>query len=171
MPSGKTHDFFNILVLIVGIAVVFSYNLLADQMDEDVLKNCLYLFLGSYIFSTFMLSPDLDLHKNRSKLNWGFLRFIWYPYSKIFSHRGISHSLIFGILTRLVYIYFFYFLGLLAYWYYSDIDFEDLRFLFVEAPGDFEIAYGITFLAGIYFPSILHSILDWFVSSVKKSKK
>lgn len=170
MPSGRTHDLFNVgmlLVLAIGVAL---YSFLADNMDEDVLENCLFLFLGAYFFSTFLLSPDLDLKKNRSKLNWGFLRWIWWPYSKTFKHRGLSHSLIWGIPTRLIFIYLIYFSGLMVFYVLGDYYFEEMPFWFVDAD-NFEVEYVAALLLGVYLPSITHSLLDVMVTHEKKAKR
>lgn len=53
-----------------------------------------------------MMSPDLDLAEQNvnSKKAWGPLGFIWVPYGKMFSHRGLSHTWIVGPLTRLGYL-------------------------------------------------------------------
>lgn len=62
------------------------------------------LFSLAYLFSSLMLSPDLDLRHNKARSNWGVLGFVWIPYTKIFKHRGLSHSLILGTFTRLAYL-------------------------------------------------------------------
>lgn len=35
---------------------------------------------------------------------WGRLAFLWWPYAKLFRHRGISHHVLWGPLTRLLYL-------------------------------------------------------------------
>lgn len=58
----------------------------------------------SFLAATFLLSPDLDLHYSTPTKNWGILRVIWRGYSKVFRHRGLSHSLFFSSFTKLIYI-------------------------------------------------------------------
>ncbi len=169
MPSGKTHDIANVVLILFGITVIVSYNVLSKHMDEDIFNNCLILFVSAYAFSTFLLSPDLDLKRNRSKLNWGFLRWIWQPYSKVFKHRGISHSILWGILTRLIYIYAVYFTALLIYYFFSDMDFNDLPFLFVDSD-EIRWQYITALLLGVYIPSIFHTVLDRAVTGIKTGK-
>jgi uncharacterized metal-binding protein len=101
MPSGKTHLRIELFVLPLCVALLFAaqhYQLIAVSWEE------MAIFAGAYLFSSLMLSPDLDLRHNRSRRRWGPLGFLWIPYTKIFKHRGVSHSLIFGTLTRLGYL-------------------------------------------------------------------
>ena len=65
--------------------------------------NRLYFTIG-YAFSTFFLSPDLDLFYSKASKNWKLLRVIWWPYSKLMKHRGLSHSLLLSTLSKLLYI-------------------------------------------------------------------
>ncbi len=167
MPSGKTHDIANVIIILFGVTLIISYNVLSQHMDEDIFQNCLILFVCAYAFSTFFLSPDLDLKRNRSKLNWGFLRWIWRPYSKVFKHRGISHSFIWGIPTRLIYIYAVYFISLVIYFFLVDIDFHELPFLFVETE-EIRWQYIAALLLGIYIPSFSHTLLDLAVTGIKR---
>jgi uncharacterized metal-binding protein len=101
MPSGKTHLRIELFLLPLCVALLFAaqhYQLIAISWEETA------IFAGAYLFSSLMLSPDLDLRHNRSRRRWGPLGFLWLPYTKIFKHRGVSHSLIFGTLTRLGYL-------------------------------------------------------------------
>lgn len=177
MPSGKTHDLFNIgfLGLIAG-----AFWLIVEIMElwmTPIWKDSIWIFLGAYLVSTFLLSPDLDLHKNRSKNNWGFLRWLWKPYSKVFSHRGLSHSFIFGVLTRIIYLYSFYFIGLMVYYLFQDNEyiFSNLPFFFLELDPYYDdtannMVYISVALTGLYIPAILHTVLDHIVSRIKKKR-
>lgn len=60
----------------------------------------------SFVLATFLLSPDLDLKQSTVTQNWRGISFIWEGYSKVFSHRGWSHSVFLSSLTRLSYIAF-----------------------------------------------------------------
>lgn len=170
MPSGKTHDIANVILILFGFTVIISYNVLSEHMDEDIFNVCLILFVSAYTFSTFFLSPDLDLRRNRSKLNWGFFRWIWWPYSKVFKHRGISHSILWGIPTRLIYIYLVYFTVIIIYFFLSDIDFDELPFLFVEID-EIRWQYIASLILGVYIPSVSHTVLDNAVTGIKRGGK
>lgn len=91
MPRGKTHDKFNLFVgaVITGVMIGF-------QLHYGIIVG----FVGGWLLSTFIFTPDLDtMPKKRTKL----LRLVLYPYSLFFKHRGVSHSLLFGTLTRIIY--------------------------------------------------------------------
>lgn len=74
-----------------------------------------WMFGGSFVFATFLLSPDLDLHHSSPAQNWGYLKTIWLPYSKIFKHRGLSHVPILGTGTRFIYLCVLACFGILIY--------------------------------------------------------
>lgn len=97
MPSGETHLKLE-LILLPGFLVAFYL------LNPNLNLESLLLFGGTYLLSSLLLSPDLDLRVNKSRRRWGPLRFIWFPYTKIFKHRGLSHSLLFGPFTRLAYL-------------------------------------------------------------------
>lgn len=78
------------------------YFLAKDYVDTDAQ----ILFVAGYAFASFFLSPDLDLFYSTATKNWKFLRLLWWPYSKIMKHRGLSHSLFLSTITKLVYISF-----------------------------------------------------------------
>lgn len=103
MPSGRVHNFINIAsysVLAVGVVMGSRANILSVSPAQ-----ALFFSLGFWA-GTFLLSPDLDLAEGRvnSKRYWGALGFLWVPYGKMFSHRGMSHTWVVGPLTRLVYL-------------------------------------------------------------------
>ncbi len=57
-------------------------------------------FLFGWLFATLVFSPDTDvMPKKRS----GVLQFFLYPYSILFKHRGVSHGLITGTISRILY--------------------------------------------------------------------
>ena len=151
MPSGKTHTAVE-LFLWPGLTAGY-YALLQPSWEE------LALFSGAYLFSSLLLSPDLDLHKNLARRRWGPLGFIWTPYSKFFKHRGISHSLVLGPLTRLVYLGLVFGAVLLG-----------LSYAGFALPQEFPVQVGQQTLlalgAGLYLPNVLHVLLDKIVSAL-----
>lgn len=63
------------------------------------------LVIGAYLFSGLWLSNDLDIY-SRIYRRWGPLRWLWYPYQKLVSHRSwLSHGFAIGPLGRMVYLY------------------------------------------------------------------
>lgn len=76
---------------------------------------CLPLYLCGYpitsaslttglMIGTLLITPDLDLHLNDARRNWGPLRFIWTPYAALSRHRGMSHTYLLGPSIRLAYL-------------------------------------------------------------------
>lgn len=103
MPSGNVHNLINtgaFLVIAGSTAYARQQGLVSPSWPE------ILAFTGSFFIGTFMMSPDLDLAEQNvnSKKAWGPLGFIWVPYGKMFSHRGLSHTWIVGPLTRLGYL-------------------------------------------------------------------
>lgn len=113
----------------------------------------------SYLASSLLLTPDLDLRNNDTRNRWGLLGFIWIPYSKVFKHRGLSHSLLFGMITRIGY------LSLLAAavfvgTYYAGVNVPTIRW----TPNWPLIA---AMAAGLYAPNVLHVLYDHWDTSRK----
>lgn len=149
MPSGKTHIAFELFLWPIFIA---GYAWFLKPPMED-----LTVFAGTYLFSSLFFSPDLDLRRNSSRRRWGPLGFIWTPYTKVFKHRGVSHSLVFGTMTRLLYLTALSGLVLLGLLYAGMV----LPQVKVE-PHLLLIAY-----AGLAIPNIVHATLDRIVSALK----
>lgn len=103
MPAGRTHNLINSLsfVALGGAALALR------QAGQLTLEPVWALhFTWAFFVGTFLLSPDLDLAEGRvdSKRRWGPLGWLWVPYGRMFSHRGLSHTWVVGPLTRLVYL-------------------------------------------------------------------
>jgi uncharacterized metal-binding protein len=98
MSSYKGHCFFNILLTLPAM-IAAQYYLLHPK---PVL---LFTFVTTFLYTTFFMSPDLDLVHNIKLFSLrGFFSIPFRAYSKIFKHRGISHSFIFGSLTRIAWL-------------------------------------------------------------------
>lgn len=151
MPSGERHLQIE-LILWLPFTVGF-YFLTASLMHS-------LIFTGAYLVSSLLLSPDLDLKENRPRRRWGVLSFIWWPYVRIFKHRGVSHSLLFGPLTRLGYLAVLLAL-LIAVLYYLQISLPQLR-----VPLSREVL--IALLSGLYAPNLLHVLVDRFHSGIRR---
>ena len=105
MPSGKTHTRIDLLMLalLIGGAAYFR-EFLSGVFGRDELVEYGAVFVVAYLFGSFLLSPDMDLHTSNPMKNWGMLRFLWRPYAALFKHRGLSHVPIVGTLTRVLYL-------------------------------------------------------------------
>ena len=123
-----------------------------------------------------MLSPDLDLSSSGSSNRWGIFRFLWYPYNKLFSHRGISHSIIFGTLTRIIYLFLIYSFFLFIYFYINNIikiksiDIFIVYFFDMINVVKLYKKESILIFIGLNVPGILHVLADDIYSFYKKKK-
>ncbi|NOZ76954.1 MAG: hydrolase [Euryarchaeota archaeon] len=147
MPGDTTHNITGILLL--GIAV---YVLAGRGVGQDFLL----VFVLSYLFSLLWLSPDLDVDRGSGSLRrWGPLGFLWYPYKELFRHRGISHSILLGPLTRVAYL-----AGMLwlALWLLS---------IGVSLPWPSSRHLGPLVL-GLWLPDTLHCLLDRCLTWLKR---
>lgn len=103
MPDHKTHDQ---LGLIAAAALIpSSYAVLHYGLDAApaAAYSGMLLVVGSHLWATWMLSPDLDINSAIYE-RWGPLRWLWLPYQTFTPHRSwFSHSGISGAF-RLVYL-------------------------------------------------------------------
>ncbi len=145
MPSGKVHFGFEAGVL-AGCAVVAAGFVRRGSLSTG----SLVAFACGFAFSMFFLSPDLDLTRSRPTHRWGWLSFLWWPYAKVFRHRGVSHHVIWGPLTRLGY------LALVAAAVAAAVAALTGHQLAVgRLPVD-----GWAILVGVYVPNVAHVLVD-----------
>lgn len=140
MPDGIVHDRITFWLLLPVFLACFV-------VTRDWLL-CSICGL-SFVFSGLMFNGDLDTYSNPYK-RWWLLRFIWYPYQKLSSHRSYwSHGPIMGTVGRLLW------LGLICsplLWYYG------------EQIESYIIVYRVELLwclIGLELGSLSHSISDW----------
>lgn len=149
MPSAKKHLQIEFFFLPLAIFVFYLFR-------PTILESAVYG--SSYIFSSLLLSPDLDLASSQTLKRWGPLRGFWLPYQKIFRHRGLSHNLILGPATRIVYLLFIltllaWIINYLLIWF----EFPGLQFMpAFRVIGNWLL---ITII-GLYIPNFLHIICD-----------
>jgi uncharacterized metal-binding protein len=150
MPSGGRHLRLELFLLPLFLAGLYF-------MKPD--WKWLTTFGSAYLFSSLWLSPDLDLRSNDTRRRWGVFGFIWIPYTKIFKHRGLSHNLLFGPLTRVGYLFLLGFIVIYA-----------LNYLGVRADFHLRISKEILTMIGVglYLPNVLHILYDHFDSRVLK---
>ena len=141
MPSGRVH-------LTVELALLPGW--VAAGAWLGVGERELTAFTLSYTCASLLLSPDLDLARSAPARRWGALRILWTPYALLFRHRGLSHSLLLGPLTRLLYLGGLAALTLLALHYLAGVPLPH------QVPGWLPGPV----LAGVYLSHFLHVGLD-----------
>jgi len=122
----------------------------------------LLTFAVAYLFSSLLLSPDLDLRSNSARRRWGVLGVIWVPYTKVFKHRGLSHNLLLGPLTRIGYLF------LLGATVVYALNYFGLR-ANIRIHLDREVLAMIGI--GLYLPNVLHILYDHFDSKCKRPSR
>lgn len=93
---GYQHTAINLAVtgVVVGALTLLGHSQTAAAVSSGM------------VFGTLLITPDLDLHYNDARRNWGGLKFIWAPYAALSTHRGINHTYLVGPMLRLLYLAF-----------------------------------------------------------------
>lgn len=146
MPSGKTHlriELLGWVLCALGASILWTRQAISGAVAGA--------FLLSYLFSAFFLSPDLDLSYSRAARRWGVARLLWRPYAWIFPHRSVSHHLIFGPITRLLYLSGLVALGLAALHLATGATPQ------IRIPPRASLAAAAL---GVYLPNQLHTLAD-----------
>lgn len=137
------------------------------------------IYSAAFVFSTFLLGPDLDLYYSKINKNWGVLRFIWWPYARLSKHRGLSHTPFLSSVIRLAYALLalsFVFGGLFVWTYWGITGDKQGAFESLEAKHLWPHIYGfiirykmeiIAGVTGVILSDIFHFSMD-HLSSVKK---
>jgi uncharacterized metal-binding protein len=161
LPAGDIHlrlELAALLLIVVGGLGMASLGELDDWSDSLV---PLVGFVGAYLFSCLLLSPDLDLARSSPQNRWGPLRLLWRPYARLFRHRGLSHNLLFGPLSRILYLgVILATIPCMLYWG-ADIDmpwFED-AWKYLGRDGLWSLAIGLV------LPNEIHIVADRFFSA------
>lgn len=98
MSNYKTHTKFNLLLALPVLTAGIYYFLTPPHVYLGV-------FVGTFAYSTLFMTPDLDLvHQVKLRSLRGFFSLPFRYYSRFFRHRGLSHSLLFGSLTRILWL-------------------------------------------------------------------
>jgi len=156
MSSGKTHFRIeaSLFVVCAGLSVLL-------ELREWITISQALLFLGSYLFSMILMSPDLDLSKSAAFYRWGVLRWIWFPYAWIFRHRQTSHHPLLGPLSRILY------LGILVL---------AATFIYLVSTGNpgprmrLSIEAVLPVCLGLYLPNLEHILADQ-ISTARRRKR
>ncbi|MGQ9602146.1 MAG: DUF2227 family putative metal-binding protein [Candidatus Bipolaricaulia bacterium] len=154
MPSGRRHlqlELFLLPLALIGLRL----------LGQD--WSGLLAFGAAYFFSSLWLSPDLDLRSNDARRRWRPLGFIWIPYTKVFKHRGLSHNLLLGPLTRIGYLFL---LGLIVVLVLNYLGLRANLHLQVRVSKEILGMIGL----GLYLPNALHILYDHFDSKLLRSR-
>jgi len=156
MPSGRTHLRIELAALVPIAGAVSWLTTTAVVPAERGAA-----FLGGYLLSSLLLSPDLDLRASGPMRRWGPLRVLWIPYAAAFRHRRLSHNPLLGPTTRLAY---------LGAWIAL------VSWLTAVALGrPLSVSWGgwpimVAFLVGAYVPNEMHIIADWTGTAWKQRR-
>jgi uncharacterized metal-binding protein len=150
MPLARTH--LRIELIIFGCCILVACFL---RRKDGIGPTEAKLFLSSYLFSSLFLSPDLDLARSRASRRWGIGRVLWWPYSHFFRHRRLSHHLMWGPLTRIL-----YFGGILFTLAWGMTALMGRSFSWPALP--WSVLGAI--LCGFYLPNQIHILVDWIWS-------
>ena len=149
MPNYETHCIFNWIMLVVLGVVAYQYY----PVDWK------YLVFGiGYIIGTVYITPDLDT--NSSVYNP-----LWYIYKLLFKHRGLSHNIFIGFITRLIY------LGLVFYgiWYALNYFFHIPNNIIEAATLLYDQETAILLVEGLAVANSLHVVIDVVSTTLKRA--
>lgn len=177
MPRGTTHELWANL-----LALPLSY--LYYKFSHSLTDTSIFFF--SFIFATFMLSPDLDT-KSKSYSRWGIMRFIWIPYRKFMKHRDfLSHfpvisSAIRGIYLILSLIILFSVISyiILLILSFGSSEYKKGFFDVLKATSimtaktllSIKKEYILAMFSGLFCGDTIHYLLDIFTSKIKSSTR
>ncbi len=98
MSNFKTHTRIN-LILALPLLLGGAYYFFSPKPIELVTFGC------CFIYGTLFMSPDVDLASQIKLFSIrGLFTLPFRSYALFFRHRGLSHSLIFGTLTRVIWL-------------------------------------------------------------------
>ena len=157
MPSGRVH-----LAVEMGALCAFAAGGGYAAATGWLAPEEVAAFLGSYLFSSLLLSPDLDLARSDVSRRWVFARVLWLPYARIFQHRGTSHRVILGPLSRVIY------LAGLCLLLAAGIYWVTGRAMTLAWPGGRVIT---ALAAGVFGPNVLHVILDHLQTAARRRRR
>lgn len=148
MSNYKTHVTFN-LCIALPIAI-------ASICYVKTPLPLIITFTAAFFYGTCFMNPDLDLiHQVKLFSLRGLLTLPFRLYSKIFKHRGLSHSFLFGTATRVLWLGGTFLI--LFYLIYKTIP-SKKTFLFYCR--DYKY-YGLYGLAGLILADCCHLLLDY----------
>ena len=98
MPCYKTHCRYNTLFFLPITILVLNYFFCLSITSNAI-------FSASYLYATFVMTPDVDVANKIKLLSLrGIVSMPFILYAKIFRHRGLSHRIIIGSITRVLWL-------------------------------------------------------------------
>jgi len=98
MSGYKTHSKFNLFIalpILLGAAFYFLHPP----------RNLMLTFAIVFSYSTLFMSPDMDLaYQIRLFSLRGLFSIPFRSYAQLFSHRGLSHNVLLGSVTRILWL-------------------------------------------------------------------
>lgn len=147
MAQYKTHARFNLFLALPLLIWALVYFIRPDI-------EYVFVFTGAYFYGTLFMNPDLDLaHQIKLFSVRGFLTLPFRSYSKIFRHRGISHSIPWGTVTRVLWLMMILILTM----FLLDYTIRKKKFFQFVSDYRFFFLYGFT---GLVLADFCHLILD-----------
>ena len=148
MAQYKTHAKFNLFIALPCLAIACYYLFHPSW-------TLLSFFSGCFAYGTLFMSPDMDLaHQIKFFSIRGILTSPFRLYSKLFSHRGLSHSILFGTLTRLLFLASISLL--ILYLINQTLPSTDTFLSFLKTHQNY-LSYS---LAGLFLADLCHLLLD-----------
>ncbi len=154
MPAGKVH--LRIELVVFAICLGAGAGLWMRLQVSGIIVGT---FLCSYLFSSLFLSPDLDLRQSRATHRWGIGRIVWIPYARVFRHRALSHHILYGPLTRIIYLG-----GIVTLIYGLILRYTGYRAHLGFPPWPVIVAA----VCGFYLPNQIHTIVDRLWTAVRR---
>ena len=147
MSNYKTHTKFNLLLALPLLIAFFYYFLHTPVFYIGIFSSC-------FAYSSLFMNPDVDLaHQIKLFSLRGFLTLPFRFYSRIFHHRGLSHNVFLGSVTRILWLSLFLFLVL----YLIDLPLDKKNSCYFCVKYQKELLFGFM---GIVSADICHLLLD-----------
>ena len=170
MPSGIVHDRITIVTAAASVPVWWALSASHDPAP-------LCFVLGSYVFSGFWLSDDLDT-KSTAYKRWGILKWLWLPYRKLVPHRSwLSHGMGIGPMLRAIYFMFMLWLAAKGVLWLANREGAHFnRDAILENYWHNGLAwtlahpsYTLWIMTGLVFGGVVHSVADGITTFLKKA--
>ncbi len=152
MSNYRTHSLVNLLIAlplcIAGAALFTKYP-----------TALIVTFVVAFVYGTLFMSPDMDLARQIPvKSIRGMFSIPFRTYSMVFKHRGLSHSLIFGTLTRVLWLAMYTIVVLYLVHLILPIKLPLKKWLLQYKP------YYIAAFVGLFVADTCHLIMDFLHS-------
>lgn len=166
MPNVKTHDTITVCTAPVSTFAGAVFSVQTQSLVPVLIAPLAHLFAG------YMFGPDLDMYHSRPTQRWGWLAFIWWPYSRLIKHRSFwSHGPLVGTTVRLLYLLTVCVvsLGPVTWWAYQflkvNYNISPIPRLLINT------SYFFVVLVALELGAASHYLADWFGSYRKRQAR